>query len=266
MFVLKCDDDFRRFVRQYSSSSENIKQLERKLSFDGGLSVTFNDQEACRDESLEFITIHHLIMKAIKQYYDENKQQIRSTSQVRLKGNSNYKGRYLFFIYLLEKTALKKELILIPILVNLENRKIHIVDDLCDWFLGEIVKAEPPNENLATYEDKDFEVAFKEAGEYLEMKREEEEQKLRRSNDTLVNNQIESVKQASTIKIKKAEEIIRKLIEQGKTEEDPIVRLHNGRIRNFKISMEDKIKELEQKRPVSVGFNLIAGGVVKIEK
>lgn len=40
---------------------------------------------------------------------------------------------------------------------------------------------------------------------------------------------------------------------------------YKGRIRNFKVSMEEKIKELEQKRPVSVGFNLIAGGIVKIE-
>jgi len=47
VFVLKCDDDFRKFIRQYSSSSENIKELERKLSFDGGILVTFNDQEAC---------------------------------------------------------------------------------------------------------------------------------------------------------------------------------------------------------------------------
>lgn len=265
VFVLKCDDDFRRFVRQYSSPSENIKELERKLNFDGGLLVTFNDQEACRDESLEFITIHHPIMKAIKKYYDENKQKIYCTAQFCLKGNSEYKGRYLFFIYLFEKTALKKELILVPILVNLQNKKVHIVDELCDWFLGEIVKAESSKENLANYEDKDFEAVFKEAGEYLEMIREEEEQKLKRVNDTLVNNQIESVKQAATIKIKKAEEIIRKLIEQGKTKEDTIVRLHNGRIRNFKISMEDKIKELEQKRPVSVGFNLIAGGVIRIE-
>lgn len=40
---------------------------------------------------------------------------------------------------------------------------------------------------------------------------------------------------------------------------------HKGRIRNFEISKEEKIKELEQKRFVSAGFNLIAGGVVKIK-
>ncbi|MBO8130957.1 MAG: DEAD/DEAH box helicase [Candidatus Marinimicrobia bacterium] len=265
VFVLKCDEGFRRFVRQYASSTENIKEIERKMSFDGGFLVTFSDQEACRDDSLEFITIHHPIMKAIKRFYDENKQQIHATAQFSLRGDNKYHGNYLFFIYLLEKTALKKDLILIPILVNLANEKVHIVDELCDWFLGEIVQAQPLNdEYLATYETKDFERIFKEAGEYLEMIREEEEQKLKRRNDTLVNNQIESVRQSATIKIKKAEEIIRKLKEQGKSDKDPIIRLHNGRIRNFKISMEEKIKELELKRAVSVGFNLIAGGVVKI--
>jgi superfamily II DNA/RNA helicase len=266
VFVLKSDDDFRRFVRRYSSPSENIKELERKLSFGGGVLVTFNDQEACRDESLEFITIHHPIMKAIKRYYDENKQQTYNTAQFQLRGNSKYQGNYFFFIYLLEKTALKKDLILIPILVNLRNNEVHIVDELCDWFLGEIVKAELSDKNLATYEDEHFEVALKEAREYLEMIREEEEQKLRTRNDTLVNNQIESVKQAATIKIKKTEGTIKKLAEQGKTEEGPIVRLHRGRIRNFIIFMEEKMQELEQKRAISVGFNLVAGGVVKIAK
>lgn len=266
VYVLKPDEDFRRFVRLYSSSTENIRELERKLSFDGGVLVTLNDQEACRDESLEFITIHHPIMKAIKRYYDENKQKVYSTARFRLRGNSDYQGEFLFFIYLLEKTALRKDLILIPTLVNLENSKVHIVDELCDWFLGEIVKAEPIDKNLAAYDDNHFEATSKEAREYLEMIREEEEQKLRRTNDTLVNNQIESVKQAAAIKIKKAEEIIRNLRSQGKTDDSPIVRLHRGRIRNFKISMEERIKSLEQKRAVSVGFNLIAGGVVEIER
>jgi len=155
---------------------------------------------------------------------------------------------------------------LIPTLVNLENSKVHIVDELCDWFLGEIVKAEPIDKNLVAYDDNHFEATSEEAREYLEMIREEEEQKLRRTNDTLVNNQIESVKQAASIRIKKAEEIIGKLRSQGKTDNDPIVRLHKGRIRNFGILMEERIKSLEQKRAVSVGFNLIAGGVVEIER
>jgi len=266
VFIFKCDDDFRNFFRKYCSKNDNIDEVERKLNFDGGMQVTFNDQEACRDESLEFITIHHPIMKALKNFYEKNNQKTYPTSEFYLKGNVEFKGTYLFFIYLFEKSALKNELLLVPILVNLENKKVHIVDNLCDWFLGNIVKAVSLEDNIANYEMEDFEAMFKEAEGYLVMIREEEEQKLKKINDTLVNNQIESIKQAATIKIRKTEEIIRKLLEQGKNDEDSIVRLHKGRIRNFRISMESKIKELEEKKSISVRFSLIAGGVVKIEE
>lgn len=266
VFVLKSDDGFRRLVRQHARPGENIKLLEKRLSYDGGFLVTFNDQEACRDESLEFITIHHPIMKAIKRYYDENREEIPSIAQFRLGESSEYHGRYFFFIYLLEKTALKTDLVLLPILVNMGNGRVHIVDELCDWLLSEIVKAKPVDQSLATYDDEQLESAFKEAREYLEVIREEEEQKLGRSNDTLVDNQIESVKQATAIKVRKAEETIRKLLAQGKSEEDPIVRLHKGRIRNFRVSMEQKIESFEQKRALSIAFTLIAGGLVEVQK
>jgi SNF2 family DNA or RNA helicase len=262
-FVLKCDDAFRTFVRQYSYQSDNIKELERKLSFDGGTLVTFNSQEACKDELLELITIHHPLIKIIKRYYDENKHQICSTSQFRLRGNIKYKGKYMFYIFMLEKTSLKKDLILLPILVNMINNNVYVLEEVCDWFMGEIVKAEVvEEENIATYDKEYLITASKYAGEYLELIIEDEEKRL---NDTLVNNQIESVKQAAKIKINKGEEIIKKLEWQGKTSEDSIIKLHKGRIRNIKNNMEQKIVDLEKKRPVSVGFNLIMGGVVEIQ-
>lgn len=265
VFVLNADENFKRFFRQYALPSDNIKEAERKLSFSGGMLVTFDSQEACRDESLEFLTIHHPIIKAIKRFYDENKQEVGLTARLILRGNKNYIGEYLFFIYLLEKTALKNDLILLPVLVKINNKKVHILDDLCNWFLAEVVTAETANEDIAEYGDGQFNQIFKEAEEYLEIKREEEEEKLKRSNNILVNNQIESIKQATTIKIRKAEEIIRKLISHDRTEEDPIVRLHRGRIRNLEIALAEKIKSYEQKRAISVSFALIAGGVVKIE-
>jgi len=95
--------------------------------------------------------------------------------------------------------------------------------------------------------------------------REDEENTLKKTNDTLVNNQIESVNQATRIKIDKANGTIGKLREQGKSESDPIVRLHKGRIRNLDISREQKVAELDKKRAVSVGFNHVAGGFVMIE-
>lgn len=264
VFVLKPDEDFRGFISSRTPPSENIKVLDRKLSQDGGLLVTFNDQEACRDGTLEFITIHHPIMKAIKRFYDDHSHEACATARFRLDGGSCYQGKYLFFIYLLQKAAFKEDLILIPILVGLDDNQAHFMDRFSDWFLAEIVNGQPADQESVTYDSAQLGSAFGQAEDVVEMVREDEEERLRRSNEILVNNQIESVRQATEIKIRKANETIAKLLSQGKTEEDPIVRLYKGEIRNFQTAADAKMEGLEQKRAVSVAFNLICGGIVDI--
>jgi len=89
---------------------------------------------------------------------------------------------------------------------------------------------------------------------------------IRECKNTLVNNRIAGVKQATAIKIRKAEEIIERRLREVRREEDSIIRLHRGRIRNLRNSEEQKIREIESKRPVSVSFSTIAGGIVRIEE
>jgi len=264
IYVMKLDDEFKDFIKKYNSRSENLRDLEKKMTYDGGFNITFNSEEACRDESLEFITIHHPIIKAIKNFCEKERYSFYSTAQLQLNSKGKYPGLYIYLIYLLTKTSLKKDLILTPVLFNLESNEIFINDEFSDWFLSDIISGEEPEKDLATYSEKELEKALSEAEDYLILIRDDEEGKLKRANNTLVDNQVISVKQATEIKIRKAEEIIKKLNLSGRSEDDRIVKLHRGRIRNFKIFMEKRIEELEEKRPVSVSYNLICGGVLKV--
>ena len=97
------------------------------------------------------------------------------------------------------------------------------------------------------------------------MLRAEEENKLKQSNNLLVDNQIESIKQVTAIKIGRAAKTIGNLLSQDHEEESPIVRLHRGRIRNLEMGLQERVVKLEEKRAVSVGFTLMAGGIVEIE-
>jgi SNF2 family DNA or RNA helicase len=265
VYILKIDENFRRFIIRSQLDGDNTAELERKMTNETGMLLTFSDQEACRDDSLEFITIHHPIMKAIKRYYDENKQDIHSTARLMLEGATMRGGRYFFFVYLIQRNALRTELILVPVLISLSSNEVHIVDELCDWFLAEVVNAKDNGKETSDYSDGDFRKYLKEAGEYLEMIREEEEQKVRRSNDMLINNQIESVRQATMIKIAIAKSIIERRRAQGKEDSDSIIKLHSGRVRNLTLAMEEKVANFERRRSVSVGFSLIAGGIVDIK-
>lgn len=264
VFVLKADDEFRRFVSRRSEGDENRKRVDKRLSQDGGCLVTFDSKVACEEELLEFITIHHPIIKAIKRFYDDEKTGARVTARLSITGRPTDRGTYFFFVYLIEKTALKTELQMVPVLVNAESWDVKILDETSDWFMAELVRATQP-ETPYHFENDQLEKATGLADEFLGMLGAQEEEKLRQSNNVLVDNQIESVKQSTAIKIARAQKIIQNLLGQGHEDDSPIVRLHRGRIRNLEMGLEEQIAKLQEKRPVSVGFTLIAGGTVEIE-
>jgi superfamily II DNA or RNA helicase len=264
LFVLKADDEFRRFVSRRCEGDENRKRTDKRLSQDGGCLVTFDSTIACEEQLVEFITIHHPIIKAIKRYYDDEKTGARVTACLSIEGRAADRGTYFFFVYLIEKTALKTELQMVPVLVNADSWDVKILDETSDWFMAELVRATEPGRSYE-FENDQLEKASGLADEFLGMLRAEEEEKLRQSNNVLVDNQIESVKQSSAIKIGRAKKIIENLLGQGHEEDSPIVRLHRGRIRNLEMGLEEQVGKLQEKRAVSVGFTLVAGGIVHIE-
>lgn len=265
VLVLKSDEAFRRLVWRNSEGDDNRKRVDKRLSQQEGCLVTFDSKTACMNESLEFITLHHPITKAIKRFYDEHKSELKFTSQVVLKGPPQFLGEYFFFIYLLEKTALKTELQMVPVLVSRRDFSVRFLEDLTDWFLGELASASHAEVDLFAYTPQELNRALSASDDYLGLLREEEEGKLKRANDALVDNRAESLRQSTKFKIKRANETIQKLIQRGQSEDSAIVRLHKGRIRKMEDALEDQLKKLEQRRAVSVASNLTAGGTLRVD-
>ena len=265
VYVLKADDEFRSFVWRWSEGDDNRKPTLARLEQDGGALVTFDSEEACRDEQLEFITIHHTIIKAIKRYFDRHPAEVSLTGQLALRGSRRFAGDYFFFVYLLEKAALKVDLQMVPVLLKASNGDVHILDDVSDWFRVHVAFAEPINgRKPAPYQPEVLDNALTRAEEYMDMIREDEEGSLKRMNDSLIANKIDSVRQTALLKVRRAEQTLDRLLSEGRTEDDSIVRLHRGRIRNLQTHAEEAIRELEARRAAAVSFRLMAGGQVVI--
>ncbi len=263
--VLKADEEFRRFVSRYSEGDDNRKAVLAGLERVGGTLVTFESEEACRDESVEFVTIHHTIIKAIKRYFDRHPGEISLTGQLTLRDGRAYAGEYFFFIYMLEKAAFRLDLQMVPILVKMPERKVHVLDEFSEWFRSRVPFAEGNGKVPLQYDAETLEKTLNVADEYMDMIREDEEASLRRMNDSLIENKIESVRQTTFLKSKRAQEILSRLLSDGRREDDSIIRLHKGRIRNLEAHAEEAIQSLESRRAAAVSFRLIAGGHLTID-
>jgi hypothetical protein len=263
VFVLRPDDDFVRFVRHYADGFPGRDEFVRELvSRDGGVPVTFDSQIASDDHSLPFITIHHPLIKAIKRYAAEFDLGIGNVSCLELDDFPAAEGEYMFFIYLLEEASLKHTLKLVPILVRLTDRNVvHVLDEAAEQFVGRIPEARPIEKDISL-SDSDVDSCLALADNYMAMYRDDEEQALARKNDTLIDARVDTKARAYHNKIRAVQETLEKVQRSGGPES--IIRLHQGRIRNFEDNLRRELEDLETRRGVHVGFSLVAGGLLRV--
>jgi len=264
--VFKADEEFRRFVAAYCRGCEGYGRLIAALSRDEGVLVTFDSGEACRDDSLEFLTIHHPLLKAIKRWYDEHPDELSSAAALRLPGEIGTTGLFAFFLYILEKIALKQELELVPILIQLrDGTEEHWADEVSRSFLAHLAEATDLDFQLVSTGQGHLLDAMSRSEECMALICEEAETELRRRNSALLDARMEGMRQTAEAKIGRAQSTLERLRGDGHTDDSRIVRLYAGQIANLRARFEAETRALEARRTVAAGFSLALGGIVMIE-
>ena len=264
VFVLKSGHEFRGLIHQYAPDDDGKKEILRKLDEQQGVLLTFDSAEACRDDSLVFVTIHSPLIKAIARFTEQDPAHTSlPLGRLKIRSYSGLLGTYFFFVYLLEKEGAKKSLRLVPILVSASdsNNFYFYDDDEAELILGKLVDGEDLVDDIGGFSAQDVKAAESVADDCITLIREDEEASLRRSNEILLNNQIASIRQARGIKANRIRQTIQEL-NQRENADPRILRLHEGRLRKLRQRAEDDIRKWEAKREVSVGYRRIAGGLI----
>ena len=268
VYILRADEEFRRFFRAFSDGMNGREEVIRELEKEGGTPVTFEVEEASADRQLMFLTIHHPIIKSIVKYLSEGDTGLKPTAALRIESHVADPGDYLYFIYMLEEFSLKKTLKLVPLLVKLDDHNVvHVADALSDQFIGLTPGAEgleSPAEGL--YHDEDVDQCATLADVYIAMMKEDEEESLLKSNGTLVNTRKEAIKQSYSMKISRVRETLNNILADSKPADERLVRMYRARIRNLEDQLRQDEQDLEDKRGVHVGFQLLASGFVRFER
>ena len=161
-----------------------------------------------------------------------------------LQGYERPNGPYFIFVYLQKKTGAKTTLQMVHILVN-NSQEFYVTDDVTDRLLGDLMKAEEPQAE-AVFAQEDVRSAEAVADEYITMLREKEERSLRRSNEVLINNRIESIRQTLGLKEQSIHQTIQQ-VRQGSGNAQ-ILRMHEGRLRHLHETADAKIAKWESSR------------------
>ena len=256
VYVLRADEEFRRFFRAFSDGMNGREEVIRELEKEGGTPVTFEVEEASADRQLMFLTIHHPIIRSIVKYFSEQDMGLKPTAALRIESPIAHPGDYLYFIYMLEEFSLKKTLKLVPLLVNLHDHDVvHVADALSDQFIGLTPGAEGFTSSVeGLFQADDVGQCAALADEYIAMMKDDEETSLLKSNDTLVNARKEAINQSYTMKTNRVQQTLGNILADSKPADERLVRMYRARIRNLEDQLRKDEQELEEKRGVHVGF------------
>ena len=265
-FVLKASKQFQGLVQAYATEEYEKKEIMQKLTNKHGILLTFDSVEACKDDNLVFVTIHSPIIKSIVKYLDlqtrDQKPVTLPLGRIRLDSYNGLEGNYFLFVFILEKNGIKKQLQLIPILVNLLNsNEYYLNNSVTDLILGKLADAKELNEKIE-FTQQQFSTAENVANECISMIREGQENELKRSNEIVLNNRIENIKQTLDVKKSRIQQTIDNMIDESDVDQK-VIRMNQGKIEKLEKKAENDINNWEKKRKVSVGFRRIVGCLIK---
>ena len=249
------DDAFPRFLIDAYYADPNRSKLDFKLisrlRSEDPFTLTFDARRAAQDRTLDFLSIHHLFVRAMVGDLADAEGPL-PTAALEMPNWDGDPG--FFFVFELDMRAMRREIEFVATVVDAAGK---VDETRSESFLQLARQARTTSVDatgLLTDEGLDRAVAAARAwvGERVT----EREADLKRLHDDVLDSKLESLRQGAE---RRKLWVTHQLTE---ARDDRIVRMRRGQLTNIDEDYERKRRELEERRGVDVGYGLVAGGVL----
>jgi superfamily II DNA or RNA helicase len=261
VMTLEVSDDLYEFVRKRSVPSEAGVAAFLARASRGTVAVTFASERAFENSALDFLTIHHPLVKAVATHYRTDSSSMHAVARVAMTSAAAPSGRYLFLVYLLEVKGLRNLLQFLPVFVNVATGA-RLTPDQNETLLSEIVAKGRTMDGVPDLSPDVLRRSFDQADAAFSDHLSDILDDLRRSNEALIANRLSTVEASFAAKLSRQR---RRLSTQGRRTLDPrYVRMIEGTIRRLEMELQARRREIEAARRVEPLFDVLAGGVVDV--
>jgi superfamily II DNA or RNA helicase len=264
-------DDLEQFVvRQIADDDPTLFEFRRRCG-KGPIRLTFDSDVALSNRELDFITVHHPLVRAIVRYYEEHLGDLHPIAGlsvrggVVLQGDQAYaiaEGDYLYFVYRLEIQGARPDRTLQAVFVSEESGAAlgkDAAEDLLTVMItrGETLETMPAYDaDRVTWLQDQADAVF---GEHLEQRKME----LTKLNEGLVNSRLVSLEQSYRARIEKKEQQLTNA--RQKSAPANYIRMLEGATRRLRLDLDGRREEIEKARKLDISFLRVAAGVVRIQ-
>jgi len=246
-------------ILREGQADESQKEFLKRLRPARLMPITFQDDIAYERKLVEFITLRHPLAGIALRYWREQHQGTDPPVLVaRLRHPEAPPGRYYFFAFSVMIDALRREARLVPVVVGARDNRI--LPEMSGSILRYITEGEEIGPAFINDLDPmDYENAKKEAIKYMAEMRKKLEATASEENEALINARATSLEQTYAMKRNRVERYLTQATEPR------IRRMRAAQIANLEMKFKDDLKDLNERRDVTVTFGLKMGSAILIE-
>jgi hypothetical protein len=230
--------------------------LASRLVGDNARPLTFDAEVAVADRRVEFISIHHPLVRAISHQMTDARD-LLPTGVISAPAPAGVTaGPRIFFVYRADIKGIKPELDLVPVAVGTNG---EVDQDLTPLLAPLLVSCQPSSCVLEGWlREELIDAAEGAAWTWIHRWRDDREAETRRFASAVVEAQLESLQLGFERRIRRVEQ------RQLTAVDDRMIRMLRGQRRNAERRYEQKRGAIERKREVAIGLDLMAAGVIDV--
>ena len=262
LYEIKFSEDLKDMILTYLRLDNQLSQEARDRYYEllesKSFLTTFDYKVANVHPYVEFITLRHPFVKTIIGHYKrKNFKQVTSIEYISTE--ANLKGKYVFFLFLLEIKSFTKSLTFVPVAIDVNTCTINVS-------LSEILlKIVSDSKESPPFSCDHIDEIKEKALSYVIERKNKKEEDLRTTNESLINDRIISLEQTYQIRINQIDELIQKYDHNLTENKSKIVIMKQSQKQNITRNFENKKIQLESDKKIIVSHELIAGGLLYVK-
>ncbi|XAY07873.1 DNA helicase [Paraconexibacter sp. AEG42_29] len=218
---------------------------------DDGITLTFDPKIATASRQLEFVSLHHPIIRALCDSPDL-RAELAACSALELDLGLAAAAPHAFFVFELRAHGLKDELEFVPVVVDDFGEVVPGAGDLLLAGLGDARTSTASAPFTSDQVDGLYQSVLGWVADTVAAR----ERELQARNDETISAQVESLRLSTD----RRRLWLNEQIQAGRS--NPIVRMRRAQLGRLETEHAARHAELDRRRGVSVGYRLVAAGVV----
>jgi superfamily II DNA or RNA helicase len=260
---LEARQDLLDFVRRHIDARDPLLLQFQSKALRGTIPVSFDSQIAFEHPEVEFLAVHHPLIRAIAEHYRQESAGLHPVSRVAISSDSAPEGTYLFLVYLLDVRGLRSRLQFEPVFIDIDAHGV-LDQPTGESLLSQMVTNGTTLEVVPGLNEERIRELIKAANNTFGCRLAEIQVDMQATNDALVAQRLSSLE--ASYRVKLGRQYQRYEARFRKQLAPQYIRMIEGAIRRLESELDSKKREIEQSRRIDPRFELVAGGIVSVRR